>query len=46
VSTIDLKIDDPGEHVFQKVNPQGQFLDVKVLTELPISQAMASLLAN
>jgi hypothetical protein len=44
--TIDLKLTDDGEYVFFEVNPQGQFLYVEILTGLPITQAMANLLAG
>jgi hypothetical protein len=42
--TIDLKVADNGEHVFLEVNPQGQFLYIEKLTELPISIALADFL--
>ncbi len=45
-STVDLKIDHAGEHVFLELNPQGQFLYIEILTGLPISRAMAKLLAG
>ena len=44
--TIDLKLDVNGEHVFLEINPQGQFLYIEILTGLPISQALAELLAH
>ena len=44
--TMDLKIDDNGEYVFFEINPQGQFLYIEILTGLPISDALASLLAS
>ena len=44
--TIDLKITDGGEYVFLEVNPQGQFLYVEILTGMPITEAMAALLAQ
>ncbi|MEW6324774.1 MAG: MvdC/MvdD family ATP grasp protein [Nitrospirota bacterium] len=43
---IDLKLTDDGDLVFFEVNPQGQFLYIEILTGLPISQAMAELLAG
>jgi glutathione synthase/RimK-type ligase-like ATP-grasp enzyme len=42
----DLKVDDDGRHVFLEVNPGGQFLFVEILTGLPISAAVADLLAS
>lgn len=44
--TVDLKISDEGEYFFLEVNPQGQFLYVEILTGMPISEAMAELLAD
>ena len=44
--TIDLKVTDDGEHVFFEVNTQGQFLYIEILTGLPITRAMAALLAG
>lgn len=44
--TIDLKITHDGEYVFLEVNPQGQFLYVENLTGLPITLALARLLAR
>ena len=44
--TIDLKIDTSGAAVFLEVNPQGQFLYIEIQTGLPISIAMAELLAE
>ena len=43
--TIDLKITDEGEYFFFEVNPQGQFLYIEILTGLPITSAVADLLA-
>ncbi len=45
-ASIDLRITDEGEYVFLEVNPQGQYLYVEVLTDLPLTRAMASLLAE
>jgi len=42
----DLKVDNDGRHVFLEVNPGGQFLFVEILTGLPISSAVATLLAS
>jgi hypothetical protein len=44
--TVDFKVADNGEHVFLEVNPQGQFLYIEILTGLPISDALAGLLAH
>lgn len=44
--TIDLKITPEGQYVFFEVNPQGQFLYVEILTGMPITSAMADLLAH
>ena len=44
--TIDLKLTDSGEYVFSEVNPQGQFLYIEILTELPISDAVAEFLSR
>jgi glutathione synthase/RimK-type ligase-like ATP-grasp enzyme len=41
---IDMKLDDNGDHVFLEVNPQGQFLFMEILTQLPISAGLASYL--
>ena len=43
---VDMKIDGDGEHVFLEVNPQGQFLYIEILTGLPITDAVARLLAG
>ncbi len=43
---VDLKLDADGQHVFLEVNPQGQFLFMEILTKLPISAAMATLLLS
>lgn len=42
----DLRIDDDGQHVFFEINPQGQFLFMEILTGLPISAAVATLLGE
>lgn len=44
--TIDLKLCDNGEYVFLEINPQGQFLYVEIKTGMPITLAMAELLAH
>ncbi len=44
--TVDLKITHENDYVFLEVNPQGQFLYVKILTGLPITEALADLLAS
>lgn len=43
---IDMKLTDEGKYVFLEVNPAGQWLFVERLTGLPISEAMADLLAE
>ena len=45
-STIDMKLTDEGEYVFLELNPMGQFLYVEILTGLPLTAAMAELLAT
>ena len=44
--TVDMRIADDGRYFFLEVNPQGQFLYVEILTGMPISTAVAELLAN
>ncbi len=44
--TIDMKRFANGEYVFLEINPQGQFLYVEIKTGMPITQAMAELLAH
>jgi hypothetical protein len=44
--TIDLRIDDDGQHFFLEVNPQGHFLYIEILTGMPIAAAVAKLLAG
>jgi hypothetical protein len=44
-STIDMKLTDDGEYVFLEVNPMGQFLYIEILAGLPLTAAMAELLA-
>lgn len=43
---IDLRRRDDGEHVFLEVNPAGQWLYVEEATGLPITDAVAHLLAG
>lgn len=43
--TIDLKLCESGEYVFLEINPQGQYLYVEIKTGMPITRAMAELLA-
>jgi hypothetical protein len=43
---IDLRRTDAGEHVFLEVNPAGQWLFVEAATGLPITDAVAELLAR
>jgi len=44
--TIDMKLCGNGEYVFLEINPQGQFLYVEIKTGMPITLAMAELLAG
>lgn len=45
-STIDMKLTDDGEYVFLELNPMGQYLYVEILTGMPLTAAMAELLAH
>lgn len=45
-STIDMKLTDEGEYVFLELNPMGQYLYVEILAGLPLTAAMAQLLAD
>ncbi|HEY9868321.1 MAG TPA: hypothetical protein V6D08_04085 [Candidatus Obscuribacterales bacterium] len=45
-AAIDLGLTPEGEHVFFEINPAGQWLWMELRLELPISQAMARLLAG
>jgi hypothetical protein len=45
-ATVDLKLTPANEYVFFEVNPQGQFLYIEILTEQPISAAVADFLAS
>jgi MvdD-like protein with pre-ATP grasp domain len=44
--TIDMRRCENGEYVFLEVNPQGQFLFVEIKTGMPITRALAALLAH
>lgn len=43
---IDMRLTPEGEHVFLEINPSGQWLFVEQATGQPISEAMATLLAD
>jgi glutathione synthase/RimK-type ligase-like ATP-grasp enzyme len=45
-STIDMKLTEEGEYVFLELNPQGQYLYIEILSGMPLTAAMAYLLAN
>ncbi|MCY1072894.1 hypothetical protein [Archangium lansingense] len=45
-STIDMKLTDDGEYIFLELNPMGQYLYVEILAGLPLTAAMAELLAS
>jgi RimK-like ATP-grasp domain len=45
-SAIDLKMATDGELYFLELNPQGQFLYIEILTEQPISAAVARFLVS
>jgi len=45
-AAIDLRRRDDGEHLFLEVNPSGQWLFVEERTGLPITRAVAGLLAG
>jgi hypothetical protein len=45
-ATIDLKVNEQGEHHFLEVNPQGQFLYIEILTGQPIAAGVARALVN
>jgi hypothetical protein len=45
-STIDMKLTDDGEYVFLELNPMGQYLYVEILAGLPLTAAMAEMLAH
>jgi hypothetical protein len=40
-----MKLTDEGEYVFLELNPMGQYLYVEILAGLPLTAAMAELLA-
>ena len=44
--TIDMRQREDGSYVFLEVNPQGQFLFVEIKTGMPITRAVAELLAR
>jgi hypothetical protein len=44
-STLDMKLTDDGEYVFLELNPMGQYLYIEILAGLPLTAAMAELLA-
>ena len=44
-STIDMKLTEQGDYVFLELNPMGQFLYIEILAGLPLTAAMAELLA-
>jgi hypothetical protein len=44
-STVDMKLTDAGEYVFLELNPMGQYLYIEILAGLPLTAAMAELLA-
>lgn len=43
---IDMIVTPKGEYVFLEINPGGQWLWIEEMTGMPISQALAELLAN
>jgi hypothetical protein len=45
-STVDMKLTDEGEYLFLELNTMGQFLYVEVLSGLPLTAAVAELLAQ
>ena len=40
-----MKLTDEGEYVFLELNPMGQYLYIEILAGLPLTAAMAELLA-
>jgi glutathione synthase/RimK-type ligase-like ATP-grasp enzyme len=42
---FDLIVTSQGEHVFLELNPNGQYLWIELITQAPLSAAMADLLA-
>lgn len=45
-AAIDMAVDTDGNYIFFEINPNGQYLWIENLTGMPISQAIADLLAN
>jgi glutathione synthase/RimK-type ligase-like ATP-grasp enzyme len=45
-STLDMKLTDDGEYVFLELNPSGQYLYIEILSGIPLTAALAELLAN
>lgn len=45
-ATVDLKVDEEGRLHFLELNPQGQFLNIEILTGQPVCGALAQLLAT
>jgi len=43
---FDVKLTDDGEPVFLEVNPQGQFLFVEALCEIPLADTFAAFLVE
>jgi glutathione synthase/RimK-type ligase-like ATP-grasp enzyme len=43
---IDLLLTGEGEYVFLEINPNGQWLWIELVTELPLTRAMADLLSR
>jgi len=43
---IDMILTPEGKYVFLEINPNGQWLWIEQLTEMPISRVIAELLAN
>ena len=46
LGVLDFVVDDEGRFVFLEVNPQGNYLYLEYLTDLPITAAVADLLAS
>ncbi|MCA9385364.1 hypothetical protein KC717_01810 [Candidatus Dojkabacteria bacterium] len=43
---IDMAVTPKGEYIFFEINPNGQYLWIEEMAELPISEAIAELLTN
>jgi len=41
-----MKLTDEGQYVFLELNPQGQYLYIEILSGMPLTAAMARLLAS